>query len=158
LGGDFGDLPIALDFELNTLKADPSTSVLNFLETIDDLTGRKNPPPVPGSPDLRAIVYTGIPYWRTGWDKGLKNHADYFAFRRLWYAGYPLRKSTSKLPKGEIFDQWNINHYSYQVPALPIGWTQEQLLFWQYSDRGIIDGVFCGSHTGVDLNLEMRSL
>lgn len=158
LGGDFGDLPIALDFELTTLKADPSDSVIEFLETIDDMTGRREAAIIPGSKDLRSIIYTGIPYWKTGWDKGLKNHADYFSGRRLWYAGYPYRKPSWKLPKGTIFDQWDINHYSYQIPALPIGWTLEQLLYWQFSDRGIIDGVFCGSHTGVDLNLEMRSL
>lgn len=128
--GNKVEFPLILDFEpslttYTTRIPNVDIKVKAFLDKVEQITG------------IKPIIYTGRPYW----ERHFPTTPTWLPNYKLWLAAYPTRLSTTK-------GQWDLTAYGYQTPVLPKGWTQSQLLLWQFSENGVIPG-FSG---GVDLN------
>lgn len=133
MGAEGGlDFPPILDFEPSLTTYPTRISGIDikikaFLDKIELRTG------------MKPMIYTGVPYW----NKHFPTKPAWLGDYKLWLAAYPYVVNTSK-------NQWDLARYSYAKPLLPIGWTYDQLILWQFTDKGIITG-FAGS-TGIDLS------
>lgn len=86
---------------------------------------------------MKPIIYTAPAVWNLQFPTPPTWIVDY----KLWIANYPNDISTVK-------NQWDLSGYAYQKPKLPVGWTYDQVMMWQFTTTGVIPG-FGG---GVDLN------
>lgn len=132
LGSDPGDLPPVLDVDAKTTNpAKLAEDVEKWLAEVETQTGR------------RPIIYTPAWYWNSTMLIGGKYPA-WAADYALWVPAYPVRDGTPTLAE--------LAQGKYK-PLLPKSWTS--WLFWQYSERGRVDGVAKadGKPANVDLNL-----
>jgi len=89
----------------------------DFISAVEDVTQK------------RPWIYTGVGYWNKVFPVAPAWIEDY----KLWVAGYPNRRATWTREK-----QWDMSFYTYQIPVLPIGWSLEQLVAWQFTSTGYI--------------------
>lgn len=132
LGSDPGDLPPVLDVEAKTTNpAQLAKDAEKWLAEVEKQLGK------------RAVVYTAAWYWNSTMLIGGKYPA-WASERPLWVAAYPVKDGTPSLEQ--------IAHGKYK-PLLAKGW--DKCAFWQYSERGRVDGVTNtdGSPVNVDMNV-----
>lgn len=132
LGSDPGDLPPVLDVEAKTTNpAQLAKDAEKWLAEVEKQLGK------------RAVVYTAAWYWNSTMLIGGKYPA-WASERPLWVAAYPVKDGMPSLEQ--------IAQGKYK-PLLPKGW--DKCAFWQYSERGRVDGVANpdGKPANVDLNV-----
>ncbi len=132
LGSDPGDLPPVLDVEAKTTNpAQLAKDAEKWLAEVEKQLGK------------RAVIYTAAWYWNSTMLIGGKYPA-WASERPLWVAAYPVKDGTPTL------EQLAQGKYK---PLLPKGW--DKCAFWQYSERGRVDGVANtdGKPANVDLNV-----
>lgn len=131
LSEDPGELPPVLDIEAK--NASPVTYAKYakvWLDQVEPALGR------------RPIIYTAAWFWNSGMIVGGK-YPDWAPEYPLWVAAYPVRDgfpSVADIEQGKF------------KPAMPKSWTN--WTFWQYSERGRVDGVVTnGRPANTDLNV-----
>jgi len=132
LGSDPGDLPPVLDVEAKTTNpAQLAKDAEKWLAEVEKQLGK------------RAVIYTAAWYWNSTMLIGGKYPA-WASERPVWVAAYPVKDGTPTLEQ--------IAQGKYK-PLLPKGW--DKWAFWQYSERGRVDGVANpdGKPANVDLNV-----
>jgi lysozyme len=137
LGSDPGDLPPVLDIEAKT--TDPTKYAQGaqvWLAEVEKQLKRK------------PVIYSAAWYWNAGMLIGGK-YPDWAATYPLWVAAYPVADGMPTLP--------DLAQGKYK-PLLPKSWTA--WTFWQYSEKGRVDGVANadGTAANVDLNIYNGSL
>lgn len=132
LGDDPGELLPVLDVEAKTANpAQLAKDAEKWLAEVEKQLGK------------RAIIYSAAWYWNSTMAIGGKYPA-WASERPLWVAAYPVKDGMPTL------EQMAQGKYK---PLLPKGW--DKWAFWQYSERGRIDGVANtdGRPVNVDMNV-----
>ena len=132
LGNDPGDLPPVLDIEAKTTDAAKyAQGAQVWIAEVEKQLKRK------------PVIYTAAWYWNNTMAVGGKFPA-WAADYALWVAAYPVKDGVPTL------EQLAQGKYK---PLLPKSWSK--WAFWQYSERGRIDGITNtdGSPVNVDMNV-----
>lgn len=111
-------LPAVVDFEPpDIVPVATGKKVINFIQAVEDISGQ------------RPWIYTNYSFW----NKYFPTPPTWISNYKLWMAAYPYKRTS-----WTAATQWDPNQYTYLTPRLPIGWTHEQMVAWQFCDKGSI--------------------
>jgi GH25 family lysozyme M1 (1,4-beta-N-acetylmuramidase) len=145
LGGDLGELPLALDLETTDSRPDTIARALVFIEEYRKQTFTK------------PIIYTAPGFLSSVQAHNYPVLADY----KLWLATYPYDKIysdwTEEKRKKRLADIWeNRFMLSFPVPPRPF----KRVSFWQFTGKGdpnLING-YASNKLAVDMNFYNSTL
>jgi GH25 family lysozyme M1 (1,4-beta-N-acetylmuramidase) len=112
-------IPLTLDFE-PPMTQSVEVTAKRFRQALIDFENAAG---------YKPYIYSGYPFW----NRFFPVKPDWLGDYKLWLAAYPLKKKTWA-PE----NQWDMSQYYYQTPKLPNGWLPDQLVGWQFCEKGSI--------------------